>query len=336
MINKKVIVVLSTYNGQEYIVDQIASLQSQSFSNWILLVRDDGSVDDTPILIRRLASTDCRIRIIDPDGVNLGVVASFSRLLECALEYDAEYFFLCDQDDVWGASKLELFISKFKLIEDRLIRPTPLLIHSDLTVVNEALNEISPSFMKYQKICNVEHKSLQVLLSQNYVTGCASAINRSLLELAVPLQSAVMHDWWLALLASASGEIGYINTSTIAYRQHGKNTVGAKRVKLWRVLFEIHSPNTIRIWKEKQRRLADTFRQARELAERLKHKNVDNNEAILMAEAYAELLEQSGLERFWHAIRLGIRKIGFFRNLFFGIQLLLLNTAPYENKQHRE
>lgn len=328
MNEKNVVIVLSTYNGQKFLVEQIASLQSQSYPHWILLVRDDGSRDDTPNLLSHLARSDSRIHIVDVGGINLGVVASFSRLLECALEYDAEYFFLCDQDDVWIDSKLELFIAKFKSMESRLPSPTPILIHSDLTVVNDKLEEISPSFMRYQNICNVAHNPERVLLSQNFVTGCASAFNRNLLKLAVPMHGVVMHDWWLALLASVTGEIGYLDTPTIAYRQHGDNTVGAKRIRLWRMLYEIYSPQTSKIWQEKQQRLVESFKQANHLAERMRSKGVGSEDSLWTVESFAKLSQKGAISRIWRAMHiLAVRKIGFLRNILFGIQLLLVRKT---------
>lgn len=331
-----VVIVLSTYNGQKFIGEQIASLQRQTYLHWTLLVRDDGSHDDTPNLLNRLALSDSRIHVVDIDGINLGVVASFSRLLECALEYDADYFFLCDQDDVWLDSKLDLFMGKFKLMESELPSPTPVLIHSDLTVVSDELEEIFPSFMRYQNLCNVAHDPLRVLLSQNFVTGCASAFNRNLLELAVPIpmHQVVMHDWWLALLAAAAGKIGYLDTSTIAYRQHNNNIVGAKRINLWRMLYEINSPFTAKVWKEKQQRLVETFKQARQLAVRLRSKGAGSEDSLWMAESFASLSEKGAISRVWRAMHLlAVRKIGFFRNILFGIQLLFVGRTELLTQQ---
>lgn len=331
-----VAIVLSTYNGARFIVDQLESLQRQTYPHWSLLVRDDGSTDETIELISRKASSDNRIKIVDVGGANIGVVASFSKLLEIALSYDADYYFLCDQDDVWSDTKLEQFIAEFKSIERKLAGPTPILVHSDLTVVNEGMELVSPSFMRYQKICNVDSNPTKVLLSQNFATGCASAVNRELLELAVPMRGVIMHDWWLALLASVTGKIGYLDRSTIAYRQHGSNTVGAKKVGLWCMLQTILSPQMMHTWEEKQQRLIDTFVQSRHLADRLKSKGVGSAHSIWVADTFAGLAEKNPFSRVWVAMHLlGIRKIGTLRNILFVMQLLFVGWQVSVRKGQR-
>lgn len=319
---QNVIIVLSTYNGARFVVDQLESIQRQTHTHWVLLVRDDGSTDATVELLSRMATSDNRIKIVDVGSANIGVVASFSKLFEIALGHNADYFFLCDQDDVWSETKLEQFLKKFNSMESMLPDHVPILVHSDLTVVSEAMEEIAPSFMRYQKICNVESNPMQVLLGQNFVTGCAAAVNRELLDLAVPIPGALMHDWWLAQLASVTGKIGYLDTPTIAYRQHGNNTVGAKKVGLWCMLPAIFSPRMMCIWEKKQQRLIDTFAQSACLASRLKSKGAGSAHSIRVADAFANLAVKDPFSRVWMAMYvLKIRKIGLLRNMLFAFQL---------------
>jgi len=104
----------------------------------------------------------------------------------------------------------------------------PLLVHSDLQVVDAGLKPISSSFMQYQRIAH-EDDGLRTLLLSNFVTGCTCLLNRQLAELALPIpREAIVHDWWLALCAASAGHIGYIAEPLVKYRQHGANVIGAK------------------------------------------------------------------------------------------------------------
>ena len=227
MKNQKIIVLLSTYNGEKYLKEQLNSLFSQTYKDFEIIARDDVSSDKT---LEILKSYD--VKIIESTQ-NLGAKKSFSTLLEYALQNsDSEYFMFCDQDDVWNHNKIEKTLAKMKELEAFYGNEKPLLIHTDLEVVDENLGTISNSMWEYEYIlpkCN----SFNRLLIQNTVTGCTMMINRKLAlkSLDIP-KEAIMHDWWIGLVASYFGKIGYINASTIKYRQHGNNTIGAKGHKI--------------------------------------------------------------------------------------------------------
>jgi len=107
-------------------------------------------------------------------------------------------------------------------------KDTPLLVHTDLRVVDEKLSERKPSLIRMLNL-NAKRDKLNQLLSQNIVTGCTMMVNRALLQMCqcIP-EGAVMHDWWLALIAAAFGHIGFLDEPTVLYRQHGRNEIGAK------------------------------------------------------------------------------------------------------------
>jgi len=224
----KVAVLLACYNGELYIEEQVKSIQAQTYQNWLLFVRDDLSTDRSLSLLKGMAETDSRIVLMN-NNLNLGVVGNFEALMRRALEVNTlDYVFFSDQDDIWNSCKIELMISCFKEVELEQGLPVPILVHSDLSVVDNKMQEIHPSFMRYESISHESKEAWRVLAVQNFVTGCAMAANRQLLELSLPLpKSIVMHDWWLALCASVFGRISYIETPLTAYRQHGANIVGA-------------------------------------------------------------------------------------------------------------
>ena len=141
----------------------------------------------------------------------------------------ADYFMLSDQDDVWLPQKAEKLLMCMQELEAGLKPGTPALAHSDLAVVDESLRVVAHSFFKYQKI-SPERTALPQLLVQNNVTGGAVMINRPMLELLKDLpQVCLMHDAWLALLASCFGAIGWVKEPLYLYRQHGSNTLGAEK-----------------------------------------------------------------------------------------------------------
>ena len=137
---------------------------------------------------------------------------------------------LSDQDDVWMPQKARMLSDKMKEMERKPGRGNvPLLVHSDLTVADEALRPIADSFFRYQKI-SPERTSLPQLLVQNNVTGGAVMVSRSMLPYLKEIPGVcLMHDAWLALIASCFGEIGWVDRPLYYYRQHGGNTLGAEK-----------------------------------------------------------------------------------------------------------
>jgi glycosyltransferase involved in cell wall biosynthesis len=157
----------------------------------------------------------------------LGVCANFGQLIEHS---DADYVAFCDQDDVWLPGHISTPLERIKAVEQDLGADMPVLAHTDLVVVDENLQTIAPSFWSYLNIDPYQGSKLNRLLIQNVVTGSAMMINRALVRWACPIPrtGVPMHDWWLALIASAFGRIETIPTKTVLYRQHSGNHVGAK------------------------------------------------------------------------------------------------------------
>ena len=132
----------------------------------------------------------------------------------------------CDQDDVWLEQKIEKTLAVMQAAEDG--DATPVLVHSDLKVVDQKLNVISPSFFEFQKLIQ-DDIILPKLLVQNYVTGCTVMINRALAQKCGQIpDNSIMHDWWLALTAILFGKLVCMSEVTMLYRQHSNNQVGAK------------------------------------------------------------------------------------------------------------
>ncbi len=221
-----VTVLLAVYNGEKYLAAQLDSLLSQTIKDIKILIRDDGSTDGSEKIINEyLNNYPEKIKLICGEPTK-SACGNFKQLLKSA---DDDYIMFCDQDDVWLPEKIEVTLKKMRELEFGF--DGPVLIHSDLYVVDSALNTISPSFFEYQGLTKAEDR-LPRLLVQNCVTGCTVMINRKLKEICgeIPNECA-MHDWWLALVASLFGKIGFIETPLILYRQHEYNQVGAKSSK---------------------------------------------------------------------------------------------------------
>lgn len=219
-------ILLSTYNGSAYLKQQLDSLVNQSYRDFEIFVRDDGSRDDT---LQILSAYNVR-RL--PDNGNVGARKSFEKLLKYAVEHSAaKYFMFCDQDDVWFPDKVQKTLTKMRELEQNY-GDLPLLVHTDLEVVDEKLQIIAPSMWDFE-FTLPDKNSFNRLLIQNTVTGCTAMINRRLADkcLVIP-DAAIMHDWWIGLVASQFGKIGYIKETTIKYRQHGRNSIGAKGFKV--------------------------------------------------------------------------------------------------------
>ncbi|TAK73905.1 MAG: glycosyltransferase family 2 protein, partial [Gammaproteobacteria bacterium] len=224
-----ILILMSTYQGEQYLAAQLDSIIAQTHTQWRLLIRDDGSTDGTVDIIKRYVERDARIRLMADDLGNLKPAQSFSVLMEKALLEKEPFICFADQDDVWREEKLSLQVKALKELEEIHGENIPLLVFSDLCVVDANLSTIHPSYLKFEKLSANLVSSLQTLLIYNYVTGCAAAMNRALLALATPVpEKALMHDWWCALCAASEGKLGFIEQATLYYRQHEKNDSGSK------------------------------------------------------------------------------------------------------------
>ncbi|UCH73195.1 MAG: glycosyltransferase family 2 protein [Rhodospirillales bacterium] len=231
MARTKIEILLATYNGERHLAAQIDSLFAQTNRDWRLIARDDGSCDRTVAILRDYAVRHPhRIELVEDADGGLGARGNFGRLMERAT---ADYVMFCDQDDVWLPDKIDRLLEAMHSLEADCGADTPLIVHSDLRVVGPDLDELHRSFWEYQGIDPAFGRSINRLLIQNVVTGCASLCNRKLVEIALPVPAeAMMHDWWLALVGASFGRIGFVNESTVLYRQHSGNTLGAKRFQM--------------------------------------------------------------------------------------------------------
>lgn len=211
-------VLMATYNGERFISRQIESILAQTFKNYRLIIADDNSIDGTKDILTSYAMSDPRIELVF-NHQNIGIKANFEQLIQMS---SARYFMLADQDDYWHPIKIEISL-------DKIIRSKATLIYTDLRLIDENSQLISLSFWENEGYKPVAGQPWRNLLEQNVATGCTFIASNNLIKYTVPFPPNVpMHDWWLVLMASFIGNIDYIDEALIDYRQHGKNSVGAR------------------------------------------------------------------------------------------------------------
>ncbi|MGT2847115.1 glycosyltransferase family 2 protein [Streptococcus massiliensis] len=312
----KVNILMSTYNGEKFLEQQIESIQQQTFPDWNLLIRDDGSSDATVQIIERFVKQDPRIRFINEAGEgNLGVIKSFHRLLDFEA---ADYYFFSDQDDVWLPDKVAMQM----LTAAEYETDQPLLVYTDLKVVDQDLNVVHESMIRAQS----GHANTELLqeLTENTVTGGVSMINHSLARLWTGKEqhALLMHDWYLALLATAFGHLVYLDQAGELYRQHDSNVLGArtlrKRMQNWlrpHLLFT-------KYWKL----IADSQEQAKNLLPL--PLSAEKKELI---EHFVTIMEVPFKERLRRLRHYGYRKNRAFHTFIF--RTLILTKFAYKEKK---
>lgn len=215
---------MATYNGGRYLRQQIDSLLAQTVGGWQLYVADDGSTDETMDILADYACRHGNIHVarnMPPHGA----MQNFMHLLATT---SADYYMFCDQDDVWLPDKVEVTMGAMRRAEEQW-PGEPVLVHTDLRVVDEQLHELHPSLWRETYVRPELLSQMRYLGVQPFVTGCTAMVNASLRNVALPCpQWALMHDAWLAMQAvRRGGHIVNVAQPTMLYRQHGDNVVGA-------------------------------------------------------------------------------------------------------------
>ncbi len=226
-------VLMAVYNGERYLEEQILSIYKQTIKPKRLIVSDDCSSDGSHELLISLKKYWPDWLLLSSPERRLGCKANFGRLVQFS---NSPYIAFADQDDIWDLEKLEKSYMLCSQEEKLKGSNYPILVHSDLRLIREDGSLISQSFFDFQNL-NPQRTSLDDLLIQNVVTGSTTLINKSLLNIAIPIPSELFyHDMWLALVASRFGAILFISESLVSYRQHDSNLIGASRQQLFYII----------------------------------------------------------------------------------------------------
>ncbi len=233
-------IVMSTYNGQTFLKEQINSILGQSFSDFTLYIRDDGSSDETVSIIEEMAVADSRIVLVkDGSGANtnMGFGASFSSAAAFALNNDSGFSYLafCDQDDVWEAGKLQAAVDKLAGVDAN----APALFASNYYICDEKLN-VNGTFSDTNPM---EGVTFQNMFFEGVFPGFTLVINRHLAQLSFLndcSKDIYYHDKWVSLIAlGLGGRIVFDATPLAKYRRHSSaassTNLGAFAKIKWRI-----------------------------------------------------------------------------------------------------
>lgn len=212
-------VLLSTYNGEAYLHQQLQSLYQQTYENTKIFVRDDGSSDLTRDILQKEALENKLFLQISNE--NIGPAASFFSLLN--VSEDAGFYAFCDQDDIWNKDKMKRAVEALELLSENI----PAMYFSRLEYVdaNNKSIKLSPLLIRL---------GFGNALVENVATGCTVVLNKSARDLIIRSlpNRCLMHDSWCYLVISCLGEVLFDNQSTMRYRQHSNNTIGAA-ISVW-------------------------------------------------------------------------------------------------------
>jgi glycosyltransferase involved in cell wall biosynthesis len=213
-------IVMATYNGERFLRKQVESILKQTYSNFELIVVDDGSNDKTLSILQEFATHDERIKIF-PSNENIGFVANFERGLKLTKGF---FIAFSDQDDIFRHEKIEVMANVLRNSDADLVI-------SDLKLIDEEGETISNSMWKLQNRNTCDSYSFKRIVHSNFATGCSMMFTRSLMKIATPFPAnCLVHDWWMALVAlrSNAGGVFIIYDTLTSYRQHSLNTIGAQ------------------------------------------------------------------------------------------------------------
>ena len=210
-------VLMATFNGEKYIRNQILSLVAQTYENWQLWVRDDGSTDNTTAIVDQFAAQDCRIKRVSSDVQGVGAGRNFLSLLAHANNKFAAF---CDQDDIWFEKKLEFLV---EFAQNNFDEGMPSMVYCDGHAYSDVEGVITSS-----SISHLHAKSLREFLFFNSgYQGCSMLLNSRLVAMAREYTAEFhLHDDIISLIAHVFGEVYFLPKPLMLYRQHNQNVTG--------------------------------------------------------------------------------------------------------------
>ncbi|GAB2452099.1 glycosyltransferase involved in cell wall biosynthesis [Conyzicola lurida] len=276
-------VALCTHNGERFVAEQIRSILAQTTPVTEIVLGDDASTDATVSVVEKAVAglgAKAPTLVVIRNEVALGVAANFEATLRACT---GELVLLSDQDDSWHPTRVSLTVAEFAA------RPRLTLLHSDATLVDA---DGTPTGRGLFEVLGVtaddlasEHEGngFAVLLTRNIVTGATVALRRSLLDVALPVPPAWIHDEWLAAVSAATGGLDSLERQLVDYRQHGGNVIGVSRLSVAQKWGKLVEPRGDRNTQLAQRAL--------ELADRLG--NMQGVPADILHSARGKLLHET-------------------------------------------
>jgi len=212
-------IAMTTYNGEKFLEQQIDSILKQSWKNIELIICDDQSVDSTVQIIERYMKKYDSIKLYKNSN-KLGIVKNFEKAISLC---QASYIALSDQDDIWIKNKLEVLMQEMRELE-KFDRTVPLMVHSDLTIIDEKNQVIHKSFSKMRGYDLKNTKDLNHIISRCGVMGNTLLMNKHLQNTILPFPDALdMHDYWISVVNELYGKRITLKESLVLYRIHEDN-----------------------------------------------------------------------------------------------------------------
>lgn len=215
---KKVLIIIATYNGEKYLREQLESLYKQENVEVSILIRDDGSSDETQKILEDYKKDG---KLDWYTGEHLNVQKGYFDLMKKASLYDVDYIAFCDQDDVWDFDKLYVAIQKLNGVDTDV----PALYYCGQRLVDDKLNLISE-----HRLNKLRNFTTRFVLSD--FAGCTGVFNKALLNQVANYEPEymLMHDTWVLKVCLCLGGNVFVDPEPhMNYRQHGGNTVGLGR-----------------------------------------------------------------------------------------------------------
>lgn len=294
-------IVLATYNGENYLREQMDSLLAQTYDNIVIEVCDDGSTDRTVDLVREYVARDERVHL-HQNTHNLGYVKNF---LEGMKRSRAPYIMLCDQDDIWRRDKVEVTLEAMQREEGKGTEG-PVLVFTDAMNFDSDSGADTGLFHESSHL-DVKKVDTAHLFMENKCIGCTMMMNHEVLAYLEELPEEIrVHDWWLALICSHFGKIVYLPEATLRYRQHAGNMIGGSSYSSYLKKRLAHAG-------EQRQALRQTYRQGDAFC-RVFGKKLDP-EQLIVARCFAGMEHAGWLARRYRMIRFGFTKSGWVRNI---------------------
>ena len=299
-------ILMATYNGGMYVKQQILSIIGQSFEDWKLIIHDDGSADNTIGIIKLLAEHDSRIFLIEDNIKCGGAAQNFMHLTKLT---QAEYIMFADQDDIWFDNKLQMHIDLIKTKDNTM----PQVVYSNAYVwkANEGIKGVST--LTFPKVIT------QFLFLNSGMQGCVAMFNKKMSHILSDWTGqCAMHDHLLHLAGLMLGEVTYIRTPLMLYRNHNNNVTGETTTSTAINIKSISKNKGIPVVDNGHYNVISLFHE--------KYNHLLTKENDIAIKRYIKMKKESTLKRIFSVIKFNYRIFNSSARLIFKILM-----RPYIN-----
>ena len=225
MKSDSILIMMATYNGEEFLREQLDSILCQTVSTWKLLIRDDNSSDQTRAIIKEYEEKDSRIKLIKNTSQHHGSYYNFFGLLNDVRQNENpfDFYMFADQDDIWDVNKLECLISYYY---EKVKTEEPVLIYADMRIIDANGKMIANSM---DQLMGIRYTNPISAFMSHKVYGCNTLFNRELFEILpllpydAPELAFLSHDNFTTKTAALKGQVYFYNEPTMGYRRYGHN-----------------------------------------------------------------------------------------------------------------